>query len=190
MRFEWDMYHKYEDGSQSSSCEVKVYDANGNLLTGGEIEDHTLPAAKERDKKWGVNVPYGYDITGFGHWLSRSDFVEVFASHGLTKDDFGAFGYGGMGICKNEEYRSNPHEYVGTPKCTIHEVMDMMEEAFCKSLYFDYDAELAEFKKHLDERKARMDEAKEYLEERERVRESYTQDAIESNMEECLEIRD
>ena len=96
MRFEWDIYHKYDDGSQSENCEVKVYDANGNIVADGEIEDHILPAAKERDKKWGRDIPYGYRITGFDDWLTRKDFKTTFLAHG-AKGERGQDGLRGPG---------------------------------------------------------------------------------------------
>ena len=180
MRFEWDMYHKYDDGSQSRDCDVTVYDDNGNILTNGVIEDHTLPDAKEHDKKWGRDIPYGYNIIGFGDWLNRNHFRTTFLAHGFTDDDFGAFGYGGMGICKNEQYRSHPHEYTGTPKCIIHDVMDMVEETFCKSLFFSYNDELDKFKKQLAKRQKEMDEAMAYLDEKvERKKEAEREYAAE-----------
>ena len=68
-----------------------------------------------------------------------------------------------------------------------------MEEAFCKSQYFDYDAELKEFVSQLDKRKAKMDDAKKYLEEKEEqklVQEGYAQDVFEQEMQENIDIAD
>lgn len=163
MRFEWDMYHMYDDGSQSTWCRFKVFNDAGKEITHGHIDDHTLPKAKEDDRKCNRDVYYAYSISESYDWIRKTVLQEVFEEHGFAEEDHGVSGFDDYGICANEDYRKSPFEYVGTPKCTIHDVVDMVEEAFCRSLYFDYDAELAEAKRRLDERKARMDEAKVYL---------------------------
>ena len=163
MRFEWEDFKKYDDGSQSTWCNFKVFDDEGKLITHGHVEDHTLESAKESDRRCKRDVYYAYSISDPYHYILIDVLQTVFAEHGFSKEDHGTSGYNAYGICANEATENNPSEYVGTPKCSIYEVKDMVEEAFCKSLYFDYDKKFEEMKKELDERKALMDSAKEYL---------------------------
>nr|WP_297765676.1 hypothetical protein [uncultured Butyrivibrio sp.] len=166
MRFDWEVFKTYDDGSQSTRCNGKIYRNNGRKYSWGWIEDHTKEAAKEDDKEVGRNVYYAYLVHGFENCLSSDALRAVFKEHGFSEDEYGSAGFSSMGICPNENYRENPHEYTGTPKCTAYDVMRMVEEAVVKTLSFDYEAELAEYKERLDKRQAIMDEAVDFLKKR------------------------
>ena len=186
MYFKWDNFREYEDGSKSTRCRFKMYQ-DDQEINHGWIEDHTIPKQKEQDKDSRRDVGYAYVIHCNG--FDERKLFEVFREHGFTNEDFGYTGYSTYGgICANEDPDNSPCSYVGTPKCSVYDVIDMLEEALCRQYYFDYDKELAEFKVHLDKRQAIMDECKEYLKEKELTKEGYTQDAIEANAQGCLDI--
>ena len=163
MRFEWDEYHVFSDGSQSSNCVVEVYrDGEDREFEKIRVEDHTTDRQKKRDLEAYRQVDYAY-------WINNLDDIridvlkQVCQEHGLTEKDYGSCTYQFFGICANEDSKRHPREYHGTPKITIDEVLEIVEEAVCRSQYFDYDAELRKLMDRLNERKALMDECKAYL---------------------------
>ncbi len=190
MIFKWDKFQKFDDGSQSTKCRFKMYKgdtiAKENMIHAGWITDHTVQKQKEKDNAQREYVAYAYSIHCVG--LADATLFEVFREHGFSTKDFGYNYNNCCGICPNEQVRDvfGPYAYAGTPKCSVYEVIDMVEEAVCRQHYFDYDKELA----CLNERQTLMNECKEYLKEKELTREGYTQDAIEANNQEYLDAVD
>lgn len=140
MKFEWDDYHKYSDGSWHSGSECTVTFDNGktHIL---HIDDHTTEKQKEDDKKCYRMVPFAWEMH------DTMVFDDCWTIHGLDK---------------NEDMINSPHQYVGTPKRTLEDAKKYYERKFCEFFEFDYEKELEEFMKELDERKRIMDEAMEY----------------------------
>ncbi len=166
MKFDWEVFKKFDDGSQSTRCYAEVYKNDNSRLCSGWIEDHTKERAKKDDKKTGREVPFAFVICGFDSFLSFDVLKNVFEKHGYSGENYGYVYYNSLGICPNENYRESTYEYTGTPKCSIEEVMEMVEEAVVESISFDYEKELEEYKKELNERQALMDEAVAFLNER------------------------
>lgn len=68
--------------------------------------------------------------------------------------------WGKYGIDKNEDRKNSPFCYVGTPKHTLEDVKNFYEHKVCEYFYFDYEKELEEFTKRLNDRRKLMDDAK------------------------------
>ncbi len=178
MKFEWDR-HEYPDGSQASRHYVKVLADNGKELDHGWVDDHTTPRAKADDLDCRREVYYAYSI----HLLDLHDSVltQVFRDHGFKDEDFGCSGYNQMGICPND-WEEHPCEYVGTPSCSIEDVLDMVEEAACLDLrkrYENYKANLLKMQDGLQERKDLMEEADKYLADKENVKQAEAEEERE-----------
>lgn len=161
MRFEWEMFEEFDDGSVRDSCDFKIFDDAGKELDWGWVTDHTRPGQKEDDKKVRRDIHFAFDIHGLD--ITPSCLREALKEYNIAEDDFGYAGFNSLGICKNETYRTNPHEYNGTPSLTIEQVLYIVEKAYVNSISFDYDAELARMTKILDERRALMNEGLAYL---------------------------
>jgi hypothetical protein len=165
MRFEWVIFKEYDDGSVSNSCDLIVYRDNGQVLDDGWISDHTRPDAKEDDAKTHREVPYAYDVHGLDR-ISKDSLRKVCLRHGLAEGDYGSCGFWGFGICRNTNYNKSRFTYVGVPRVTVEEAMQVVEEAFAESFKFDYDAEIQEALDQINARKELMDEGVAFLRER------------------------
>ena len=162
MKFEWVPFKEYDDGSVSDSCDFIVYRDNGQVLADGWISDHTRPDAKEDDAKTHREVPYAYDVHGLDT-IGRDSWRTVCLRHGLAEGDFGGCGFCGFGMCRNTDYNHSRFRYVGVPRITIEEAMQIVEEAFAESFKFDYDAAMQKAIDAVNARKELMDEGVEFL---------------------------
>lgn len=162
MRFEWVPFKEYDDGSVSDSCDVTIYRDNGRPFGSGWISDHTRSSAKKADVEACREVPYAYDVHGLRN-IPLDIWRKVCQNHGVDADDCGSSGYMGLGLCRNESYRSSRFPYVGTPKVSIEEAMQIVEEAFAESLMFDYSEAVREALEEINVRKGMMDEGVEFL---------------------------
>lgn len=161
MRFEWEKFKKFDDGSKSTRCYFRVYSNSGEELQHGWVEDHTLPEAKLKDRECYRSVPYAYAI----HISDIHDktFFDICKEHGIADSQLGCAGYSMLGVCPNED-KDECSPYCGTPRYDVDMILDIVEEAICREYYFDYNKELERLKSHLDAQKALMDEADAYLE--------------------------
>lgn len=142
MKFEWDDYHKYSDWSWHSGSDCTVTLDNGTEYR-LHITDHTTEKQKADDKRCGRDVYYAWEL---------SDNLRIFdACWGINN-----------GFDKNEDRRNSPYCYVSSPKHTLEEVKNFYEHKVCVYFCFDYEKELEEFIKILNDRKKLMDEAKMY----------------------------
>lgn len=141
MKFEWDDYHMYEDGSWNSGSDCIVTLDNGETYS-LHIVDHTTNKQKEADNRRRREVYYAWELS----------------------DNLGIFNacWGRYGIDKNEDRVNSTFCYVGTPKHTLEEVKNFYEHKVCEHFFFDYEKELEEFTKRLNDRRKLMDDAKKY----------------------------
>ena len=161
MKIVWNEYKKYDDGTQASWVEAKVWigDKHFDFI----IYDHSTDRAKESDEHYKREITHAYVISGLGYAIGGRGCKEA----GLDPNCYGCDHYG---VDRNSGYddKTSEHHFIGSPIHTIEDVKRMCENAIIKAYNFDYNKKITEAITLINEQKKLMDEVNEFAKNREK----------------------